>query len=513
MATGDIDTVLEIEQASFASPWSAGVFADELGDSPDRVWLVAEGDGGVLAYAGLALVGDEAHVLNVAVRPDMRRRGIALVLTVRLLEAGIDRGARRFTLEVGRVNGPAQALYTACGFERSGVRPGYYRETGEDALIMWSGDLADRKTSPLGGLLERAGILEARLSDELGTPETILAIETSCDETAAAVLRNGRFVLSDVVASQVDFHARFGGVVPEIASRKHIEAICGVVDEALEQAGVSLADLSALAVTYGPGLVGALVVGLSYAKGLAMATGLPLIGVNHLEGHIVAAALEDPTVGPPLVALVVSGGHTSLAYVPRWGEYHLLGRTLDDAAGEAFDKVAKVLGLGYPGGPAISRLARDGDPCAIDFPRALIDSGDFAFSLSGLKTAVLTYVRGEQAAGREPNAADVAASFQSAVIDVQVAKSMHAARDMNVRTVVASGGVAANEELRRRLGAAADSEGLRFAVPSVRLCTDNAVMIAAAAHHRVRTGPFLGLDAEAVPDLPLDATEISSPRD
>jgi N6-L-threonylcarbamoyladenine synthase len=332
----------------------------------------------------------------------------------------------------------------------------------------------------------------------------ILAIETSCDETAAAVLRGGRDVLSSVVASQIDFHARFGGVVPEIASRKHVEAITGVVDEALDSAGVTLRDLTAIAVTYGPGLVGALVVGVSYAKGLALATGLPLVGVNHLEGHLFANVLAEPGIEPPLVALLVSGGHTSLVHVPAWGEYHTLGSTLDDAAGEAFDKVSKALGLGYPGGPVISRLAEQGDPAAIPFPRAMINTADLDFSLSGLKTAVVTYIEAERRAGRELGVPDIAASFQAAVIDVQVAKAVRAVKETGVRTFLIGGGVSANPALRAALTAALESCGVHVSVPPLDLCTDNAAMIAAAAHFRLGRGETLGPSAEAIPDLRLD---------
>jgi len=355
-----------------------------------------------------------------------------------------------------------------------------------------------------------SGLRSFRLTrSDAGQPQPphrdiVLAIETSCDETAAAVLRDGRELLSSVVASQIDFHARFGGVVPEIASRKHTEAIVGVVQEALEVAGVTLADLSAIGITHGPGLVGALVVGVSYAKGLALATGLPLVGVNHLEGHLFANVLADPAVAPPLVALIVSGGHTSLVHVPSWGEYHTLGSTLDDAAGEAFDKVAKALGLGYPGGPAISKLAVAGDPRAIGFPRAMLRSGDYDFSLSGLKTAVVTYLEGQRRAGREISVPDVTASFQAAVIDVQVAKSVRAVEECGVRTFLIGGGVAANPALRDALRAAMEERGVHFSVPPLELCTDNAAMIAAAVHFRLWRGETLGLNAEAVPDLRLD---------
>jgi N6-L-threonylcarbamoyladenine synthase/protein kinase Bud32 len=266
---------------------------------------------------------------------------------------------------------------------------------------------------------------------------------------------------------------------------------------------LGLGDLDAIGVTYGPGLVGALVVGVAYAKGLALATGLPLVGVNHLEGHLFANNLADPSVEPPLVALIVSGGHTSLVHVPAWGTYHTLGSTLDDAAGEAFDKVAKLLGLGYPGGPAISRLAETGDPAAIAFPRAMINSGDYDFSLSGLKTAVITYVNRERQAGRDIDVADLAASFQAAVIDVQVSKSLRAAEEYGVSTFCLAGGVAANAALREALREALAAKGVTLSVPPFELCTDNAAMIGAAADFRFTRGERMGLDAEAVPDLAL----------
>jgi len=340
MTAADLDGVLAIEHVSFTVPWTRGIFEDELAREGDRVWLVAEEDGACVGYAGIMLAPDAAHVMNIAVAPDARRRGTARALLLALAEAAAARGASVLTLEVRRSNTPAVELYRRLGFEAAGVRPRYYDETGEDALIL-TADLA----RPLA-------VARAARGEEL-----LLAIESSCDETAAAVMRGGEELLSSVVATQVDFHARFGGVVPEIASRKHTEAIVGVVDEALERAGVTLGDLDALAVTYGPGLIGALVVGVAYAKGLSFASGVPLVGVNHLEGHLFANRLATPGLEPPLVALVVSGGHTALVHVPEWGVYRTLGATLDDAAGEAFDKVAKVMGLGYPGGPAISRPA------------------------------------------------------------------------------------------------------------------------------------------------------------
>jgi tRNA threonylcarbamoyl adenosine modification protein TsaD/ribosomal-protein-alanine acetyltransferase len=510
MLEGDIGRVVAIERASFPTPWTSGMFVDELVQGASRQWFVADSPWGIVGYAGLMEAGEEGHVMNLAVWPEARGLGLGTALLSRLLDVAGERDLRKLTLEVRPSNVEAIDLYRQAGFRDVGRRPGYYSDSGEDGLIMWTGDLttdeARRTASTLAeralGALERFHLEPARIGSEpQGHDDLILAIETSCDETAAAVLRDGRDVLSSVVASQVDFHRRFGGVVPEIASRKHTEAIVGVVDEALEIAGVRLQELSAIAVTHGPGLVGALVVGVAYAKGLAAATGLPLVGVNHLEGHLFANLLADPTVTPPLVALLVSGGHTSLVHVPDWGDYHTLGSTLDDAAGEAFDKVAKALGLGYPGGPVLSKLAVKGDPAAIRFPRAMMHSGDYDFSLSGLKTAVITHIDAERIAGREIDVPDLAASFQAAVIDVQVAKAVRAAKECAVTTFCLGGGVAANVALREGLREALASEGVRLCVPPFELCTDNAAMIAAAAHFRLWRGETIGPSAEAIPNL------------
>ena len=513
LAETDLDRIVAIERASFGSPWTRGMFLDELLQGASRAWFVADSPWGIVGYAGLMEVDGEGHLLNLAVRADARRQRVGTALLSAVFSEAGRRGLSRITLEVRPSNAVALELYESAGFEHAGKRPGYYSDTGEDAAVMWTSVLDDAKMrAALAELAAKeadalAGFAIARDGSGLDVPtasDLILAIETSCDETAAAVLRDGREVLSSVVASQIDFHARFGGVVPEIASRKHVEAITGVVDEALACAGVTLRDLNAIAVTYGPGLVGALVVGVSYAKGLALAAGVPLVGVNHLEGHLFANLLADPTITTPLVALLVSGGHTSLVHVPAWGEYHTMGSTLDDAAGEAFDKVAKALGLGYPGGPAISRLALEGDPKAIPFPRAMINSPDLDFSLSGLKTAVVTYIAGERAAGRELRPADIAASFQAAVIDVQVAKAVRAVADTGVATFLIGGGVSANPALRAALTAALEARGVGVSVPPLDLCTDNAAMIAAAAHFRLGRGETLGPSAEAVPDLRLD---------
>ncbi|MDI6712663.1 MAG: tRNA (adenosine(37)-N6)-threonylcarbamoyltransferase complex transferase subunit TsaD [Anaerosomatales bacterium] len=494
MGERDLPAVMAIERASFAAPWSEAQFRDEIARD-DRVWLAAEDEtGAVVGFGGIWVASDGAHLMDLAVSPNRRGCGTGRALLWALAEAAAQRGAERVTLEVAQSNRDALGLYLSSGFDVAGVRRGYYAETGDDALVLWS--------RPIRSHL--AAIAAARERREM-----VLAIETSCDETAAAVMRGGCELLSSVVASQVDFHARFGGVVPEIASRKHTEAIVGVVDEALEQAGVGFEDLHAVAVTQGPGLVGTLVVGLAYAKGLAFARNLPLVGVNHLEGHLYAARLHDPALEPPFVALVVSGGHTMLVHVPEWGRHRVLGRTLDDAAGEAFDKVAKLLGLGYPGGPAISRLAAEGDPDAIPFPRAMLRSGDLDVSLSGLKTAVLQYVQRERAAGRELHLPNIAASFQAAVVDVQVAKTVRAATKHGVRSVVMAGGVAANAALREALRAALAEHDVRLVVPPMALCTDNAAMIAAVAHDEIVRGRFLGLSVDADPTMHLRGADES----
>jgi tRNA N6-adenosine threonylcarbamoyltransferase len=330
----------------------------------------------------------------------------------------------------------------------------------------------------------------------------ILGIETSCDETAVAVVEDGRTILSNLLASQAHLHERFGGVVPEIASRAHLENINPLMTLALTEAGVWFADLDAVAVTVGPGLVGALLVGIAAAKALAFSLDVPFIGVNHLEGHIYANVLEHGPVDEPYVAFVVSGGHTMLVDVPEPFLYEILGQTLDDAAGEAFDKIARFMGLGFPGGPALDALARNGDPNAIRFPRALAGAG-YDFSLSGLKTAVVRHVKAERAAGREVVPEDLAASFQEAIVEVQVDKTIAAARERGARKVLLGGGVVANTRLRELMAERASHAGLELLVPSKELCTDNAAMIAAAGYHRFVYGERTDLEITADPSLPL----------
>jgi N6-L-threonylcarbamoyladenine synthase len=330
-----------------------------------------------------------------------------------------------------------------------------------------------------------------------------LGIETSCDETAVAVVEDTFRIRSNLIARQEHLHERFGGVVPEVAARAHVETLNPLMERALADAGVGFRDLDGVAVTVGPGLVGALLVGIAAAKAISLATATPLIGVNHLEGHIWANFLVHRDLEPPYVALVVSGGHTMLVHVPELHRHELLGQTLDDAAGEAFDKVARLLGLGFPGGPALDALAAKGDPDAIRFPRAMQDSGDLDFSMSGLKTAVLRYLRAEQAAGRDVNAADVAASFQEAIVDVQVAKTIRAAEETGVRTVLLGGGVVANTRLRDRIAEAGEAQGLKVRYPPLELCTDNAAMIAAVGSARLARGERSSLDIPADPNLRL----------
>jgi len=332
---------------------------------------------------------------------------------------------------------------------------------------------------------------------------TILGIETSCDETSCAVVVEGRELLSNIVASQVDFHRKFGGVVPEVASRKHTELIISVLDEALRAAGVEASGIDVIGVTCGPGLIGSLLVGVSLAKAMSLALDIPLIGVNHIEGHVYANFLEHPDIEPPMVCLVVSGGHSDLLYLPEHGRFELMGRTRDDAAGEAFDKLARVLGLGYPGGPEIDRVAALGDPEALDFPRAYLGEGSYDFSFSGLKTAVINHLRKARERGEEVSVADVAASLQKAIVDVLVDKAIMAALDKGVGVLAVAGGVASNSFLRRELQRRASPVGLKVVYPSPALCTDNAAMVACAAYYRYMRGDVASLELKAIPNLGL----------
>lgn len=548
-----VDDVAAMESEVMGTDaWNASQVADDLVRS-DRSWWacfeVYQPDARVLSHENARLVGyaggwvidGQLQILKIASDPSMRRKGIARTLLSNLASDARDLGATEATLEVRASNTGAHAFYETLGMKKIGVRPRYYSDR-EDAFI-FTGPLPHVQHDVAGMNLlvneaaEAQHVLTAESESGEGSggvssnefsdarsentanqpgkeklPETlILAIESSCDETAVALVDGDGTIISDVVASQIDFHSRFGGVVPEIASRKHIEAIGGVVQECMAQARVALgapslgfSDLSAIGVTYAPGLLGALVVGVAYAKGLAWSAGVPLVAVNHLEGHLYANKIARPDIKPPMVVSLVSGGHTMLVHVKDWGSYEILGSTLDDAVGEAFDKVAKAMGLGYPGGPLITKLAKTGNPKAIRFPRAMMHSGDYSFSLSGLKTAVMTYLQKEERAGRPVNKHDVAASFQAAVVDVQVSKARNALRQTGAREFCLGGGVAANPVLRAAYEAMCAEEGVQLTMPPMKACTDNASMIALVALERFREGEFMPMDADAKAHVSLE---------
>ena len=331
----------------------------------------------------------------------------------------------------------------------------------------------------------------------------ILAIESSCDETAAAVVRNGREILSNIISSQIELHKLYGGVVPEIASRKHIEKLNQVIEAALAEAKVTLDDIDAVGVTYGPGLVGALLVGVAEAKAICYARRLPLVGVHHIEGHVSANYIEHPDLEPPFMCLIVSGGHTHLVIVKDYGEFEILGRTRDDAAGEAFDKVARAIGLGYPGGPKIDKLSKEGDAESVVFPKAKLEDGPYDFSFSGVKSAVLNHLNHCRMQNIQIKEADIAASFQKAVVDTLVEKSMKAAEAYHMKKFAIAGGVASNQTLRAAMQKACKEQGLAFYHPSPIFCTDNAAMIGVAAYYEYLRGTRHGWDLNAVPNLKL----------
>lgn len=516
--------VADLEQQVMGSDaWSTALVLDEL-PRTDRTWWYAEADGLLVGYAGGWVVDGDVQILKIGVSPQWRRHGIARKLLARVAEDARDLGAQSCSLEVRVSNEGAQRFYEQAGLTALGKRPRYYSD-GEDALIM-SGklpvlehDVAGMTLAVNNARATQANPHVSRETSERGADPSaltsrrplIFAIESSCDETAAALVDGEGELLADVVASQIDFHARFGGVVPEIASRKHIEAICGVCDECFDQAAQALgvptltwSDLDAVAVTYAPGLVGALVVGVAFAKGAAWAADKPFIGVHHLEGHLYANKIGAPDFAPPAVVSLVSGGNTMLVYMRDWGDYETLGATIDDAVGEAFDKVAKALGLGYPGGPAISREAAKGDASAIAFPRAMMHSGDLRFSLSGLKTAVVTYINGEREAGRELHIPNICASFQQAVVDVQVKKADMALKQTGAKTFCLGGGVAANPVLRHAYEQLCEKRHVRLIMPPLSACGDNAGMIALVALDRFADEKFFGLDCDAYAHLDLD---------
>lgn len=525
MGPADAEAAAALEVACFAdashTPWTPQQFMSELSLDAvaPRSWWVAHDNGELVGIAGGMAVDANVEILDVAVAPDRRRQGIARKLLSHVSYDAQMLGCTTASLEVEAENEGAIALYEALGFAREGVRRGYYG-AGADACVMTAAlplvlpvDAASPEPT---AATSRPWPLPAPCRTDaerklLEDGALVLAIESSCDETAVAIIDAGGRMLANQVSTQIDFHARFGGVVPEIASRKHVEVIVGVVDAALEEAAASLgmrdpiapSELAAVGVTQGPGLVGALVVGVAFAKGFAYAAGKPLVAVNHLEGHLYANLLTTPDLEPPFIFTLVSGGHTMLVHVRAWGDYEVLGETLDDAVGEAFDKVAKALGLGYPGGPIISRLAEDGDPKAIDFPRAMMHSHDYRFSLSGLKTAVVTYIEQETAAGRAIHLPDLAASFEAAVFDVQFKKAWDALKQTGAKEYCLGGGVAANPHLRELLVRKLSRRGVRVTLPPQHACTDNAAMIAEVARRKYGEGEFASFDMDADPNMTL----------
>jgi N6-L-threonylcarbamoyladenine synthase len=466
---------MQIEHDAFESTaWPRDSMALELAPSNDRHYFVATSDERVVGYAGINVVaGHQSNVMTIAVADSSRGSGLGRALMQKLIDVAVAQKSVEIFLEVRADNEIAQGLYRSLGFEQIDLRRGYYQPENIDAVIMLKTiELADQSAN---------------------SQPLVLGIESSCDETGIGIVR-GTTLLANVISSSMDQHARFGGVVPEIAARAHLEALQPAIREALKTAQVSLEDLDAIAVTNGPGLAGALMVGVGAAKALAVATGKPIYAVNHLVGHVGVDVLERGQVETPTIALLVSGGHTSLLLVrDLLDDVELLGETIDDAAGEAFDKVSRLLGLGYPGGPQIDKAAATGDPKAIRFPRGLtlpkdMEKHRYDFSFSGLKTAVARWVEVAETKGEDVPVADVAASFREAVVDVLVTKAVAACQDHNVSRLLLGGGVVANARLRQLAAEKCDAAGIELRIPALDLCTDNGAMIAALGAQLVMAG-------------------------
>jgi N6-L-threonylcarbamoyladenine synthase len=528
----DLPALMHLETTTFVSDaWSADAMRGEL--TARHGWYVVavdEADGAILGYAGLSCPrgAHAADVQTIAVADGSRGRGIGRALLTRLVAEAHARGAREVLLEVRADNPVAQSLYSSLGFEAIAVRPHYYQPDDVDAVVMRVAltatppAVAEPRDEPAERAASAAPGAEAHVDegDAADAGPLVLGIETSCDETGIGIVR-GQTLLANVISSSMDEHARYGGVVPEVAARAHLEALTPAIDAALVEAGVTLRELDAIAVTAGPGLSGALMVGVGAAKALAVALDIPLHGVNHLVGHVGADLLStDGGPGVPLetpsIALLVSGGHTSLLLVRDLvDDVELLGETIDDAAGEAFDKVARVLGLPYPGGPHIDRVAADGDPRAIRFPRGLslpkdMERHRYDFSFSGLKTAVARWVEKRQDAGEPVPVADVAASFREAVVDVLLTKAVAACVDHRIPRLLLGGGVVANARVRELAAERCAAAGIELRIPPLSLCTDNGAMIAALGARLIESGRApSGLAFGADSTLPVTVVQVA----
>ena len=468
----DLEFMMELEKVSFGKDsWSKATMRAEL-LAPHTFYLVAYLDEKIVGYAGLSKVSSSASadIQTIAVDETLRRQGIGRELMEKLIAQAIQLGATELYLEVREDRTAPQKLYEALGFEAIDKRENYYQPDGVAAIVM-------RRTLA---------------SQEINEP-VVLGIETSCDETGIGIVR-GNTLLANVISSSMDQHARFGGVVPEIAARAHLEALEVTLQKALQDAGISINEIDAVAVTNGPGLAGALMVGVGAAKALAVALDKPIYAVNHLVAHVAVDVLERGKLETPTVALLVSGGHTSLLLVrDLLTDVELLGETIDDAAGEAFDKIARVLGLSYPGGPEIDRVAKDGDPKAVRFPRGLTlpkdqENNRYNFSFSGLKTAVARHVELAESKGEKVSVPDIAASFREAVVDVLLTKAINACLDNNVPRLILGGGVVANARLREVAAERCSEAGIELRIPALSLCTDNGAMIASLAAQKIMAG-------------------------
>ena len=502
MTLDDANEVAEIEsQIMKTDAWNSTMIIEDL-NHENHVWWIAKYKDRIIGYGGAMLSDNKMELLKIGVIKKFRNNKIASKLMSYLANDLRDLGATECILEVRKSNTLAQNFYEHLNFSKISDRKKYYKD-GEDANIM---------LGKLPILSNDVGGMELQTNKNSSTNKIdrpiIFSIESSCDETAAAITCKEK-VISDVVASQIDFHKRFGGVVPEIASRKHIEAICEVAQECMKKASGKISgdlkwsDIDAVSATYAPGLVGALVVGMAFAKGISLALNVPFIGVNHLEGHLYANKLSNKAIQLPAIASIISGGNTILVAVEDWGKYQTLGSTIDDAVGEAFDKVAKYLNLGYPGGPIISKLAKDGNPKAINFPRAMLHTKDYQFSLSGLKTAVINHID-KHKHDHDFNICDLCASFEQAIIDVQVSKAKRAIIENNAKSFLFGGGVAANPELRKAYEEMCEDTNVELIMAPLSACGDNAAMIGLVANKRYSENKYYGLEHDVIAHLPLD---------